>query len=195
MEREVLALKQQVLGAEHPSTLNTAGNLALSLNRQGKYDEAEKMQREVLALRNRVLGAEHRDTLTAAGNLAASLNRQGKQDEAVAMEREVLVVEKRVLGCRASGHVEYRGQSCSIPQSPRKVLAVSKRVLRGSEHPDMLIAAGNLAASLARQGKYDEAEKMEREVLALRKQVLGAEHPDTLSRGRSGCIPRGPRKR
>ena len=41
----------------------------------------------------------------------------------------------------------------------------------------MLIAAGNLAASLARQGKYDEAEKMEREVLAVRKRVLGADHP------------------
>jgi hypothetical protein len=31
MEREVLAVKQQVLGAEHPHTLTTAGNLAQSL--------------------------------------------------------------------------------------------------------------------------------------------------------------------
>jgi hypothetical protein len=30
------------------------------------------------------------------------------------------------------------------------------------------------------QGKHDEAEKMQREVLAVTKRVLGAEHPDTL---------------
>ena len=42
----------------------------------------------------------------------------------------------------------------------------------GAEHPDTLTASGNLADSLARQGKYDEAEKMQREVLALQKQVL-----------------------
>ncbi len=31
------------------------------------------------------------------------------------------------------------------------------------------------------QEKYDESEKMDREVLAVRKRVLGADHPDTLS--------------
>ena len=48
MQREVLAVKQRVLGAEHPDTLAAAGNLAVSLEGQEKYDEAEKMQREVL---------------------------------------------------------------------------------------------------------------------------------------------------
>ena len=78
MEREVLAVKQRVLGADHPSTLTTAGDLASSFSRQGKYDEAEKMEREVLAVRKQVLGADHSDTLSTAGNLARSLNRQGK---------------------------------------------------------------------------------------------------------------------
>jgi hypothetical protein len=45
MEREVLEVKQRVLGEEHPESLITAGNLADSLTRQGKYDEAEKMAR------------------------------------------------------------------------------------------------------------------------------------------------------
>jgi len=53
--------------------------------------------------------------------------------------------------------------------SDREVLAVSKRVL-GAEHPDTLSATGNLF--LSRQRKCDEAEKMEREVLAVRKRVL-----------------------
>jgi len=80
-------VSKQVLGAEHPGTLITAGNLADSLSSQGKHDEAVAMQREVLAVRQRVLGAEHPDTLTAAVNLAESLARQGKHDEAEMMAR------------------------------------------------------------------------------------------------------------
>jgi hypothetical protein len=49
MEHEVLAVRKRVLGAEHPNTLTVADNLTASLARQGKYDEAEKMEREVLA--------------------------------------------------------------------------------------------------------------------------------------------------
>ena len=52
---------------------------------------------------------------------------------------------------------------------------------REEDDEERLDAAGNLAESLAHQRKYDEAEKMEREVLAVRKRVLGADHPDTLT--------------
>ncbi len=83
MEREVLAVTTQVLGADHPDTMSASGNLAASLSRQGKHAEAEKMQREVLAVRTRVLEADHPDTLAAAGSLASSLSHQGKYDEAV----------------------------------------------------------------------------------------------------------------
>jgi len=55
--------------------LKTAGNLADSLSRPGKYDEAEKMQREVLAVKQRVLGAEHPSKLSTTNNLDASLMR------------------------------------------------------------------------------------------------------------------------
>jgi len=71
IEREVLAVRKRVLGAEHPDTLTAAGNLAASLSDQGKYDEAEKIEREVLAVRKRVLGADHPETLTTAGDLGA----------------------------------------------------------------------------------------------------------------------------
>ena len=52
---------------------------------------------------------------------------------------------------------------------------------RAEEDPERLAAAHNLATSLHGQGKYAEAEEMLREVLAVQKRVLGAEHPDTLA--------------
>jgi len=43
---------------------------------------------------------------------------------------------------------------------------------RAEDDEERLDAAGNLAASLSDQGKYDEAEKMLREVLAVEKRVM-----------------------
>ena len=57
-QREVLAERKRVLGAEHPDTLVAADNLARTLEDQGKRAEAEEIEREVLAVRKRVLGAE-----------------------------------------------------------------------------------------------------------------------------------------
>ena len=62
-------MQTRVLGAEHPDTLATAGNLAMSLSRQGKHADAERIQREVHGARKRVLGAEHPETLRSAADL------------------------------------------------------------------------------------------------------------------------------
>ncbi|RYP45024.1 hypothetical protein DL770_011440 [Monosporascus sp. CRB-9-2] len=54
-------------------------NLALFLNSQGKYDEAEQMYRQALVLYQAVLGRKHPYTLTSMNNLARVLYSQGKR--------------------------------------------------------------------------------------------------------------------
>jgi hypothetical protein len=51
----------------------------------------------------------------------------------------------------------------------------------GKDHPDTLASMSNLALSLYQQGKYAEAEVMNRQALQLRETVLGKDHPDTLA--------------
>ncbi|KAK8127988.1 hypothetical protein PG984_009096 [Apiospora sp. TS-2023a] len=46
INRRTLALRETVLGHEHPDTLGSMNNLALVLRQQGKYSEAEEMHRE-----------------------------------------------------------------------------------------------------------------------------------------------------
>jgi hypothetical protein len=97
-EPEVLEARRRVLGEEHPHTLTSAGNLAVSLRllNQRKHAEAEQIHREVPVLNvlRRVLaGEEHPHTLTSANNLAASLSGQGKHAEAERIERKVLGVK------------------------------------------------------------------------------------------------------
>ncbi|KAF1346346.1 kinesin light chain 3 [Lizonia empirigonia] len=56
----------------------------------------------------------------------------------------------------------------------------TKRVL-GDEHPDTLTSMANLAATYRNQGRWNEAEKLEVQVMETRKRVLGDEHPDMLT--------------
>jgi len=60
-------------------------NLALVLDHQGRYAEAEGMHRQALELRRKVLGAEHPSTLSSMDNLASVLRSLGRYDEAEAM--------------------------------------------------------------------------------------------------------------
>ena len=61
----------------------------------------------------------------------------------------------------------------------RELLDLQRRVL-GPEHPRTLDTMGNLACSLADQGKHAEAEQVERQLLDMRRRVQGAEHLSAL---------------
>jgi tetratricopeptide (TPR) repeat protein len=96
--RQALTLRRARLGQEHPDALTSMSELALVLDMQGKYEEAEGMNRQTLARREKVLGPDHPDTLTSMGNLAGVLDRQGKYEEAEGMNRQTLARREKVLG-------------------------------------------------------------------------------------------------
>ena len=62
--------RKRVLGEEHPDTLTSIGNLALTYRNQGRWKEAEQLEVQVLEMTKRVLGEEHPSTLTSMANLA-----------------------------------------------------------------------------------------------------------------------------
>ena len=190
MYRATLALKEQVLGKEHPWTLVGANNLAVSLNRQDKYAEAEAIHRATLALREEVLGKEHPSTLTSINNLAESLSHQGKYAEAEAMHRATLELQEEVLGKEQPSTltsmnnlaqaVSSQGKSTEAEAMHRATLELKEKVL-GKEHSSTLTSMNNLALALRNQGKYAEADTMLREELLLSQKVSGKEHPSTLT--------------
>jgi hypothetical protein len=98
MYREVLVVRQRMLGSEHPNTLATAMNLANALLGQGKAAEAEVICRKTLAVRRRLLGPEHPSTLDTLTHLAMNLGVQGKPAESETMCREVYAAKQRALG-------------------------------------------------------------------------------------------------
>ena len=92
-----LAIREGVLGPEHPATAASLNNLAGLLARQGNYAAARPLYERALAIREGVLGPEHPDTATSLNNLALLLASQG--DYAAAeqlMIRAVRICEDRL---------------------------------------------------------------------------------------------------
>jgi tetratricopeptide (TPR) repeat protein len=85
---ECLAMRKQVLGDRHPSTLVSMNNLAALYDSQGKLAEAEPLYVECLAMHRQVLGDRHPSTLMTMNNLAILYKNQGRGDEAKALRKE-----------------------------------------------------------------------------------------------------------
>ena len=184
-----LALRRKTLGEGNEKTLGAADSLALNLNREGRYPDAEKLQRETLLWRRSALGPQHRDTLRSMSSLANTLALAGRYRDAEKLQRETLEVQRRVLGPENSetlrsatnlaNTLNREGNYREAESLQRSTLEAQRRVL-GAEHPETLGSLGNLAHTVYREDRYPEAEKLLTETLDSRRRVQGPEHPDTL---------------
>ncbi|KAK4194082.1 hypothetical protein QBC40DRAFT_321804, partial [Triangularia verruculosa] len=66
----VIETSKTKLGADHPDTLTSIGNLASIYRNQGRWGEAEKLEVQVIETSITKLGADHPYTLTSIANLA-----------------------------------------------------------------------------------------------------------------------------
>ena len=85
-------------GPDHPDTLNSMNNLALSYSALGRTAEALKLGEETLALRRTKLGPDHPDTLNSMNNLANSYSDLGRSAEALKLREETLALRRAKLG-------------------------------------------------------------------------------------------------
>ncbi|ESU10201.1 hypothetical protein FGSG_12516 [Fusarium graminearum PH-1] len=188
--RKAVETRVEVLGEEHPDTLTSMNNLALTFLDQGRWKEAEELEVGVIEMRKRVLGEEHPDTLISMGNLASIFRNQGRWKEAEELQVGVMEIMKRVLG---EEHPDTlismnnlaltfldQGRWKEAEELEVGVIEIKKRVL-GEEHHSTLISMGNLASIFRNQGRWKEAEELEVGVMEIMKRVLGEEHPDTLT--------------
>jgi hypothetical protein len=74
--------RKEKLGSNHPDTLSSMSNLAATYWKQGRWDEAEKLDADVMNGRKAKLESNHPDTLSSMAHLAATYRKQGWWDEA-----------------------------------------------------------------------------------------------------------------
>ncbi|KAJ4309322.1 hypothetical protein N0V84_011561 [Fusarium piperis] len=180
----------KVLGEEHPNTLTSMNNLALTFWNQGRWKEAEELQVRVMETRKRVLGEEHLNTLTSMANLASIFSNQGRWKEAEELQAQELEICSKVLGEEHPSTLTSMANLASIFSNQGRwkeaqelqvgVMETRKRVL-GEEHPNTLISMNNLAITWKGQDRTRDALALMRSCVVLRERVLGTDHPHTAS--------------
>src|SRR5467141_3805428 len=78
MNKQAADAYKRALGPEHPSTLSSIGNLALTYRNQGRWKEAEELQLRAMETSLTVLGQEHPNTLASMATLASTYSNQGR---------------------------------------------------------------------------------------------------------------------
>jgi tetratricopeptide (TPR) repeat protein len=188
LHQRALAIREEVLGFEHPDTATSLNNLATLYIYQGKYEEAEPLYQRALIIRESVLGSEHPDTATSLNDLALLYSNQGKYDLAEPLYQRNLAIYEKVLGREhpwtasslnnlATLYI-YQGKYDQAEPLYQRALAIRERDL-GLDHPDTATSLNDLAMLYKNQGKYEEAEPLYLRNLAVFEKVLGSEHPWT----------------
>ncbi|KAJ7821909.1 hypothetical protein B0H13DRAFT_2291620 [Mycena leptocephala] len=182
LEVVVLEKRRQAFGDDHPDTLLAMGNLASTYHNSGKFHKAEKLEVVVLQKRKQVLGDDHPDTLQAMGNLATTYGRLGKFHKAEELDVVVLEKRKQVLVMTIQRHSSaYHSQGDFQRANELEVVVLEKqRQVLGDDHPETLLAMGNLGWTYHCLDKFQQAEALQIVVLEKRKKVLGVNHPHTL---------------
>jgi tetratricopeptide (TPR) repeat protein len=186
---QVMEVRKNKLGLNHPGTLSSMANLALTYRKQGRWEEAEQLFVEVMETCKNKLGLDHPDTLSSMANLASTYRKQGRWEEAEQLFVEVMETRKNKLGLDHPDTLSSMGNLASTyrnqgrweeaQQLEVEVMETSKKKL-GLDHPATLNSMANLASTYWNQGRWEEAEQLFVEVMETSKNKLGLDHPDTL---------------
>ena len=188
--RQVLALREKVLGPEHPDTASTYNNIAIVCNRLGEYGTALEWSQKALAIQESTLGTEHLDTAETYNTIADTYTYQGQYAEALEWCEKALSVRGKVLGedhpdtattyNNIASVYDNQGEYAKALEWYQKALTLREKVL-GEDHPDTAATYNNIASVYDNQGEYEKALEWFQKDLAISEKVLGKKHPDTAS--------------
>ncbi len=165
---QTLEIQRRVFGPEHPDTLFSMNNLAVSYDGLGKHAQAEALFNQTLDLKRRVLGPEHPSTLNTMNELAGAYVSQGKYAQAEPLYKQTLEIRRRVLGPEnrdtietatnlARGYQE-QGNFAASESLARGIVEIDRR--KQTDGWQRFGARSLLGASLAGQKKFAEAERL-----------------------------------
>ena len=206
---EVHAVRREMLGEDHPATLSSQNNLGVSRFASGDLAQAATLLHGAVDKRRAALGAEHPSTLRTMYNLGSALKARSQGDDLKVAEgllREVLDARRAALGrahpdClkayNALGSLLYQRRETEAAISIYREAFTTGLTALGDRHPIVLTSMNNLGNALHTRGlqqmetfgapadspgkvELDEAAQLLRDALERSRDVLGAQHMDTL---------------
>lgn len=187
---ESLALRERLLGDDHPSTRLARAALAALLLESGALHDARRHFDLLVQACARKAGADDPETLAARSQLARVLAGLGEGERALALHEQVVSACERALGAQHPATfdcLEDLAQSLVPQHEYERALIVYERVLdgrrrlQGSEHGDTLRCAQRLALLLGATGELGNARRMLEAVLRAHERHDGADAAGTVA--------------
>lgn len=199
--RQLLEIRERILGPEHPDTLNNMHGLACALRVLEKYEEAEQISRRELEILRQTEWNEGL-AVRAMMDLAIVLRHLGQLEEAETICREALGIQERIAPpderhrIDTMHHLAFilsdQGKHTEAVKICRDVVEVRDRLtgvgneqaFPNAEQRQTFFAYYQLAKVLFARGSYEEAERMCRQTYEQQRKRLSKHHPHTLETGK-----------
>ncbi len=174
-----------VLGEDHPSTILVNASLASILFARGDTQGAIDLARHELAARERTLGPTHPDTLISVSGLGGMLDAAGQHDESVSLIRHAFKSQSAQLGVDHHSTLQTAnllgmalGSAGNLAESERfyRLSMEGRSRVLGPSHPDTLVSMRNVANTLLKLGRKEEALQITTEIVRIAEQNLPADH-------------------
>lgn len=186
LHTEVLRIRRDTYGTDHPLIGQSLHNVALALGNQGRHREADSLFVAALRLRQRLLPAFDPDISSTITELAGNRELLGDLAAADSLLRMALEMQRHVLGddhptvssitMRLANVLAAQGHHAEAELLHVEVLETRTRRL-GPTHPDVGESLFSLAYLASLDGDYDRADRYYREAIVLWRPTLGEEHP------------------
>ncbi len=182
-----LAIRERVLGPEHPDVGENLTKLAFLHYARGEYAQAEQLGLRALAIREKTLGAEHPYVAEGLVHMAGLYYKNQQYAKAEPLYERALAIQEKVLGPTHPDTMKtrdylaevyrMRGNYAKAESLSWRALAILETTL-GPEHPQLVESLITLAHFLSEQGLHAKAEPLYRRALAIREKALGSGHID-----------------
>ena len=188
LHEETLALRKARLGPDHPDTLASMSNLAISYEDLGRPPRPSSSARRRWRCEGqaRPRPPRHAREHEQPGQQLRRPRpaRRGPQaprgDAGAGKARLGPDHPDTLVSMTTSPSATLRSAGTPRPSSSTKRRWRLRKAKLGPDHPDTLWSMHNLANIYADLGRHAEALKLREETLAVRKAKLGPDHPDTL---------------
>ncbi len=185
--RRVLAIRREHLGDAHPDTIKALGSVGSVLMNLRQFAEAEPVLKEALQRRRATLDEHDPMVFEARMRLAELRLRIGPLDQAEAELKSLVEFGQRVFPPSHRPLLYTMTRLAAVyaqTNRPAEALALRQQVLetRRKFHDDDLetLALWNqIAQTLSKLQRYDEAEASSKELLELAEHLLGDDDPRT----------------
>jgi tetratricopeptide (TPR) repeat protein len=191
-----LAGKEEILGPDHISTLETVNNLGVVHTNRRNLEAAEKLCQRALVGRENALGRHHASTLHSANALASCHMKKGNLSRAEDLYKRALTGFENALGVDHPSALDSinnlgllytkQGKLKQAETMYRQAMSGFEKAL-GPDHTSTLIVVYNLGSLYQTQGRLASAREMYQRALDGYEKVFGKQHTSTTMIAHSLC--------